>query len=92
MAPHAVGNSLSNGQAVEQLARSLNRAQRRLDPDGFAAWSEYDERDKDFFRSTVRSLLLDWPLWLRAHNSDDDLVDGRAVNAEQLDVGNHSHG
>lgn len=55
--------NLSSDEAIELLAQSLNRAQGKLDPDGFDSWEEYDERDKQFFRSTIRSLLLDRELW-----------------------------
>lgn len=74
--------------AVDRLAKQLNWIQGRIDPDGFSAWEEYDERDRAFFRSSIRSLLLDRKLWEIAWGTDDDLVNRCADICEQLDADN----
>jgi hypothetical protein len=50
-------------------------ARRKLNANGLDEWEEYEEQDRQFLRSTIRSLLLDRELWEAAfQNADNNLM------------------
>lgn len=53
-------------KAIEILAERLHWKMEHLDPGEYAAWSEMDDHDKEFFRQCVKALLQDGPAMRKA--------------------------
>lgn len=47
--------------ALERLARELSWIEQRLDPDVNGEWSEFDERERGFYRDCIEWLLTQRP-------------------------------
>lgn len=71
--PGRESKELKIDAAVEDLSACLYLRMERMDPSGRGTWNDLSDGDKEFYRASIREILLEKTLLKRAMENSRDL-------------------